>query len=90
MDAADKLSDTGFTTLEAGTGLGLPMVQGLMAQCGRCLRLKSKKGEGTTAELWLPVAEAATKALPTSKSKRLSLPRGQSFRSWPSTTTRWS
>jgi PleD family two-component response regulator len=32
------------------------MVQGLMAQSGGCLRLKSKKGEGTTAELWLPVA----------------------------------
>jgi PAS domain S-box-containing protein len=47
-----------------GTGLGLPMVQGLMAQSGGCLRLKSKKGEGTTAELWLPVAEAAAEALP--------------------------
>jgi PAS domain S-box-containing protein len=39
-----------------GTGLGLPMVQGLMAQSGGCLRLISVKGEGTTAELWLPIA----------------------------------
>ena len=43
-----------------GTGLGLPMVQGLMAQSGGCLRLKSTKGEGTTAELWLPVADVMT------------------------------
>jgi PAS domain S-box-containing protein len=47
-----------------GTGLGLPMVQGLMAQSGGCLRLRSKKGEGTTAELWIPVA--ATVAAPVS------------------------
>jgi signal transduction histidine kinase len=40
-----------------GTGLGLPMVQGLMAQSGGALRLLSKKGNGTTAELWLTVAQ---------------------------------
>ncbi|WP_414127730.1 PAS domain S-box protein [Rhizobium jaguaris] len=47
-----------FTTkgVGKGTGLGLPMVQGLMAQSGGTLILKSRKGEGTTAELWLPVA----------------------------------
>jgi PAS domain S-box-containing protein len=50
-----------FTTkgVGKGTGLGLPMVQGLMAQSGGCLRLRSKRGEGTTAELWLPVATGA-------------------------------
>jgi PAS domain S-box-containing protein len=48
-----------FTTkgIGKGTGLGLPMVQGLMAQSGGKLRLRSAKGEGTTAEMWLPVAE---------------------------------
>jgi PAS domain S-box-containing protein len=47
-----------FTTkgVGKGTGLGLPMVQGLMAQSGGGLVLLSKKGEGTTAELWLPLA----------------------------------
>lgn len=46
-----------FTTKGTGkgTGLGLPMVQGVMAQSGGKLVLKSVKGEGTTAELWLPV-----------------------------------
>ncbi len=37
-----------------GTGLGLPMVHGVAAQSGGRLNLKSSKGEGTTAEIWLP------------------------------------
>ena len=44
-----------------GTGLGLSMVHGLAAQLGGVLDLNSRPGEGTTAEVWLPVAaEAAT------------------------------
>lgn len=39
-----------------GTGLGLSMVHGLCAQLGGTLYLKSKPGEGTTAEMWLPAA----------------------------------
>ena len=42
-----------------GTGLGLSMVHGLAAQSGGALLLESKIGEGTTAELWLPVAAGA-------------------------------
>jgi PAS domain S-box-containing protein len=41
-----------------GTGLGLPMVHGVAEQSGGRLILKSRNGEGTTAELWLPVATA--------------------------------
>jgi PAS domain S-box-containing protein len=50
-----------FTTkgVGKGTGLGLPMVQGLMEQSKGRLILTSKQGEGTTAELWLPVAPAS-------------------------------
>ncbi len=40
-----------------GTGLGLSMVHGMTEQLGGRLRLKSKLGQGTTVELWLPVAE---------------------------------
>jgi signal transduction histidine kinase len=49
-----------FTTkgLGKGTGLGLSMVYGLAAQSGGRLVLHSRQGEGTTAELWLPRAEA--------------------------------
>lgn len=61
MDEATLANATApfFTTkgVGKGTGLGLPMVQGLTAQCGGKLVLSSVKGEGTTAELWLPVAE---------------------------------
>ena len=48
-----------FTTkgVGKGTGLGLSMVQGMVEQCGGQLRLESKPGEGTRAEVWLPAAE---------------------------------
>ncbi len=63
MDTAtlDKATSPFFTTkgVGKGTGLGLPMVQGLMAQAGGALVLKSSPGKGTTAELWLPLAEPA-------------------------------
>src|SRR3712207_2020290 len=47
-----------FTTkgVGKGTGLGLSMVHGLAAQSGGAMRIESWVSEGTTAELWLPVA----------------------------------
>jgi PAS domain S-box-containing protein len=47
-----------FTTkgVGKGTGLGLSMVHGLAEQSGGCLVLDSRPHEGTTAEIWLPVA----------------------------------
>jgi PAS domain S-box-containing protein len=49
-----------FTTKEVGkgSGLGLPMVQGFAVQSGGDVRIRSKLGEGTTVELWLPRAGA--------------------------------
>jgi signal transduction histidine kinase len=51
-----------FTTKGAGrgTGLGLSMVDGLVAQSGGAMRITSRTGIGTTVELWLPVSQAAT------------------------------
>jgi len=40
-----------------GTGLGLSMVQGMAEQSGGRFVLRSRVNAGTTAELWLPVAE---------------------------------
>ncbi|MCW5732976.1 MAG: response regulator [Enhydrobacter sp.] len=48
-----------FSTKEVGkgTGLGLSMIHGLALQLKGALRLFSEPGQGTRAELWLPVAE---------------------------------
>jgi len=58
-DTLARATDPFFTTKEVGkgTGLGLPMVHGLAKESGGVLCLKSQRGKGTTAELWLPVAE---------------------------------
>lgn len=61
MDAATlaRASEPFFTTkgVGKGTGLGVPMVQGLAAQSGGRLLIRSALGEGTTVELWLPIAQ---------------------------------
>jgi signal transduction histidine kinase len=46
-----------FTTkgVGKGTGLGLPMVHGLMAQSGGAMQIASQVGQGTAVRLWLPV-----------------------------------
>ena len=64
-----RAADPFFTTkgVGKGTGLGLSMVQGMAAQIGGRFMLKSGKGEGTTATIWIPVAqeEAGTAKQPT-------------------------
>ncbi len=66
-----------FTTkgVGKGTGLGLSMVDGVAAQSGGRFELKSKRGEGTSAMLWLPVAsdavDVAASALPPVASGRV-------------------
>ena len=58
--------DPFFTTkgLGKGTGLGLSMVHGFMEQLGGRFVLKSEKAQGTTAELWIPVAGEGTVSKP--------------------------
>jgi CheY-like chemotaxis protein len=55
-----------FTTkgIGKGTGLGLSMIHGFAEQSAGRLVLKSVKGKGTTAELWLPVAEQVAQREP--------------------------
>ena len=70
MDDATLASATDpfFTTkgLGKGTGLGLSMVHGFIEQLGGRFILKSVKGQGTCAELWLPVAVDGMAAKPLS------------------------
>lgn len=58
MDAETlaRVTEPFYTTkgVGKGTGLGLSMVDGLAAQSGGRLAVKSVKGEGTTVEIWLP------------------------------------
>lgn len=60
MDEATlrKAVEPFFSTKDAlhGTGLGLSMVDGLVAQLGGTLQIASAPGAGTTIGLWLPVA----------------------------------
>ncbi|KAA0955014.1 PAS domain-containing sensor histidine kinase [Pseudomonas sp. ANT_H12B] len=58
--------DPFFTTkgVGKGTGLGLSMVHGFIEQLGGRFILKSQKGIGTTAELWIPVATTGAVAKP--------------------------
>jgi PAS domain S-box-containing protein len=61
MDEATlrRATDPFFTTKGPGkgTGLGLSMVNGVAEQSGGRFVLRSREGEGTIAELWLPLAE---------------------------------
>jgi PAS domain S-box-containing protein len=58
-DTLQRAMEPFFTTkgVGKGTGLGLPMVHGMAQQSGGTLLLKSKPGRGTSAELYLPVAQ---------------------------------
>jgi PAS domain S-box-containing protein len=64
MDAETlaRAAEPFFTTkgVGKGTGLGLSMVHGMAEQIGGRFVLNSSPGQGTTAEIWIPVA--ATKA----------------------------
>jgi signal transduction histidine kinase len=61
MDEATlkRAAEPFFTTKGAGrgTGLGLSMVDGLVAQSGGAMRITSQAGIGTRVELWLPISE---------------------------------
>ena len=63
MDAETlaRATEPFFTTkgIGKGTGLGLPMIHGLAKQSGGDMRIRSEPGQGTTVELWLPIADAS-------------------------------
>ena len=66
MDAAtlNHLFEPFFTTKEMGkgTGLGLPMVYGIVQQNHGCVEVESQPGQGTTFNIFLPRLEAAVEA----------------------------
>jgi len=70
MDAETlrKAAEPFFSTKELGkgTGLGLSMIHGLALQLNGALRLSSEVGQGTVAQLWLPVSDAVVEHKSTS------------------------
>jgi|FEC22Drversion2_1045045.scaffolds.fasta_scaffold00396_9 PAS domain S-box-containing protein len=66
-DTLSRATEPFFTTKGPGkgTGLGLPMVLGMVEQLGGKFVLRSKVGEGTTAELYLPATAPSTEVVQT-------------------------
>lgn len=86
MDAATlaRATEPFFTTkgVGKGTGLGLSMIHGLAEQMKGELVLRSAVGSGTTAELWLPVADIRQDAAasPTPVPETMDHPRTRNLR----------
>jgi len=80
MDPATlaRATEPFFTTkgVGKGTGLGLSMVHGLAEQSGGRLSIRSRPGEGTVVDIWLPEAQPlADTTVIAGKAREPALPR---------------
>jgi PAS domain S-box-containing protein len=79
MDAATlaRAAEPFFTTKGPGqgTGLGLSMIQGLVAQSGGAFKLRSEPGKGTSVELLLPAAPPPGLSLANGQGREAQAPR---------------
>ncbi len=75
-EVLERIFDPFFTTkgVGQGTGLGLSLVHGIVSDLGGAIDVKSKIGEGTRFEIWLPVAGET--AMPAAEAAR-TLPHGK-------------
>ena len=63
-----------------GTGLGLSMVDGLVAQSGGAMRIDSRPDLGTRIELWLPIFRPRDGEVPESATTLTRIEEARSFR----------
>jgi CheY-like chemotaxis protein len=59
QEMQSKVFDPFFTTLSAGHGLGLAVVQGIVRNLGGTIHLTSEPGKGTTFRILIPCAPTA-------------------------------
>jgi signal transduction histidine kinase/CheY-like chemotaxis protein len=74
-EVLDRVFEPFFTTkrIGEGTGLGLSLVHGIVADLGGVIDLDTAAGRGTTVCIWLPMSGAAARAIDESPPE---LPRG--------------
>ena len=63
-EVLERIFDPFFTTKPAGhgTGLGLPVVQGIVTGLGGAIAVTTRPGDGTDFRIWLPEASAGRPA----------------------------